>query len=392
MTASLKQTDKSKFYDNCFVISIFSMMGILLALPYQNNGLISLCTYVIAICAVIMCAVYFLENFEYVARHEFAVLFLALVCLVAIFLSHSDFRGNIVAAACFLEIPIFMLCGKEIKSKRPAKTFLWVQYILSLYYLNLSLTDKAYYYNHGIYGATTLEELTLSYRNPNETAMYLFACFLSLLIAFLTYKHFVLRLMFGVNAVLIFRLIWMTESRAAIVSAVLALIALVLYRVIPVSSFVTKVAIAIPWVMVAIIYFFNDQLVDMNFLGSSVETGRINVFDKVFSSLNLKKILFGDFATHSFNNLHNVYISIFGTIGIFGVILYSSYLSSVLISQSQRDVYNPSMKMAYVGVLLMVVYASVEAAYFVGGSAYAMCFIGIYTCFVLDENVSHEEF
>ncbi len=390
MTASLKQTNKSKFYDNCFVISIFSMMGILLALPYQNNSLISLGTYVIAFCAILMGAWYYLEHFKYLSRHELSLLFLALVCVVALFFSHSDLRTNIVETACFLEIPMFMLCGKEIKTKRPAKTFLWVQYILSFYYIFLSLTSKAHYYVHSRYGATSIEELTLAYRNPNETSMYLFACFLSLLIAFLSYRRFVLRLMFSVNAVLIFRLIWMTQSRAGIVSAILTIVALVLYKVIPVSSFVTKAAIAIPWVMVAIIYFFNEQLVEINFLGSSVETGRLGVFDQVFGSLNLKKILFGDFATHSFDNLHNVYISVFGTIGIFGVILYASYLSSVLISQSQRDVHNASEKMSYLGVLLMVVYSSVEATFFVGGSAFAMCFIGAYSCFVLGD-ISQEE-
>lgn len=391
MTSSLNHTSKEKFYDNCFVISIFSMMGILVALPYQNTALISLCTYVIAICAVVMCAAYYIENFKYVARHEFSLLILALVCVLSISLSNSDIRTNVVEAACFLEIPMFMLCGKGIKSKRPAKTFLWGQYILSFFYLYLSLTSKSHYFVHEKYGPTSIEELTLAYRNPNETSMYLFACFLSLIVAFLTYKRFSLRVMFGVNAVFVFRMIWMTQSRAGIVSSVLAIFALVLFKIVPVSRVVTKLAIAIPWVMVAIIYFFNEKLVEINFLGSSVETGRLSIFDKVFANMTFKKLLFGDFAAHSFDNLHNVYISVFGTIGIFGVILYASYLSSVLISQSNRSAVTASEKMAYFGVLLLMVYSSVEATFFVGGSAFAMCFIGVYTCFVSGEIESSDE-
>ena len=389
MTPYSKQTEKSSFYDICFIISIFAMVGILLALPYQNNRIVSLGTYVIAGCAFIMCIRYFFEHLQYVSRIDISLFALVLVCIIAMLFSHSDFKANIVSAACFLEIPMFILCCKETKSKNPAKVFLWAQYIMSFYYLYLSRGSKAYYYK-GLYGDTTIDELTLAYRNPNETSMYLFACFLSLLIAFFFYKRFILKLMFGANAVMVFKLVWLTQSRAGIVSCVLAIIAFVLIKIIPVNSFVTKLAIAVPWIMVAIIYFFNEKLVEINFLGSSVETGRINVFDKVLGNLNFIKFLFGDFATHSFDNLHNVYISIFGTIGIFGVILYSSYLSNALISSSDKTVDNLSDKMAYLCVLLMVVYSSVEAALFVAGSAYAMCFVGVYACFVLEDKSRYD--
>ncbi len=387
MTSS-KQSTKSSFYDVCFTISIFAMMGILLALPYQNNRLISFGTYAIAGCAVIMCARYFIEHLQYVPSEEIAFWGLAVICVISVLVARAVSFASIVSVICFLEIPMFMLCAKETMTKKPAIIFLWVQYILSFYYIYLSRTDKANYYI-GFYGTSTIDELTLGYRNPNETAMYLFTCFLSLLIAFLFYKRFILRLMFGINAVMIFRLVWLTESRAGIVSCILVIIAIFLIKWVPVGKFVTKIAIAVPWVMVAAIYFFNDALVDIHFLGSSVETGRINVFDQVFKNINFFKFLFGDFLRHTFDNLHNVYISIFGTIGIFGVLLYSSYLSNSLLSQSNRTIHNISEKMAYVGILLFVIYSSVEATFFVGGSAFAMCFIGVYSFFIMQNNASN---
>lgn len=389
MTPFLKEKKKSNFYDNCFIISIFAMLAILLALPYQNNGIISLGTYAIAGCSVFMCIKYFLEHFNYSMRREMPFLSLVCVCVVAVIFSPADIKTNLVVIICFLEIPMFLLCGKEIKTKLPAKIFLWVQYALSFYYLHLSLTDKAYYFKTS-FGETELEELTLAYHNPNETAMYLFACFLSLLIAILFYKRLILRILFGVNAVLIFILVWLTQSRAGMLSCILAVVAFAFIKKIKVSSFIAKIAIAIPWVMVAAIYFFNEQLAEINFLGSSFETGRINVFEQVFSQLDVGRFLFGDFAVHRFDNLHNVYISVFGTIGIFGVIIYALYLSNMLITQSGRTIHNFSEKMAFYGMLLMVIYASVEATFFVGGSAYAMCFIGIYISSVFGIDVSDD--
>lgn len=388
MTSS-KQSTKSSFYDICFTISIFAMMGILLALPYKNNSLISLGTYTIAGCAVVMFVRYFIDHLQYVPWEEIVFVGLAVICVIAVLVDRAVSFASLVSVICFLEIPMFMLCAKETMTKKPAIIFLWVQYILSFYYIYLSRTDKANYYV-GFYGTTTIDELTLGYHNPNETAMYLFTCFLSLLIAFLFYKRFILRLMFGINAVMIFRLVWLTESRAGIVSCALAVVAFILIKLIPVGKFVTKIAIVVPWLMVAAIYFFNDKLVEIEFLGSSVETGRINVFDQVFKGINFFEFLFGDFLKHTFDNLHNIYISIFGTIGIFGVLLYSSYLSNSLLSQSNRTIHDISEKMAYVGILLFVIYSSVEATFFVGGSAFAMCFIGVYACFMFGDGVSKE--
>ena len=388
MTSS-KQSTKSSFYDICFTISIFAMMGILLALPYQNNSLISLGTYTIAGCAVVMFVRYFIDHLQYVPWEEIVFVGLAVMCVIAVLVDRAVSFASLVSVICFLEIPMFMLCAKETMTKKPAIIFLWVQYILSFYYIYLSRTDKANYYI-GFYGTTTIDELTLGYHNPNETAMYLFTCFLSLLIAFLFYKRFILRLMFGINAVMIFRLVWLTESRAGIVSCALAVVAFILIKLIPVGKFVTKIAIAVPWLMVAAIYFFNDALVEIEFLGSSVETGRIDVFQNALKGMNFFRFLFGNFSI-SFNNMHNVYITVFATIGIFGVILYSSYLSNSLISQSDKVVNNLSEKMAYVGVLLFVIYSSVEAAMMVSGSAYAVCFTGIYVYFSYDQDESEED-
>ncbi|MEE0929160.1 MAG: hypothetical protein UIG59_08200 [Acutalibacteraceae bacterium] len=312
-----------------------------------------------------------------------ALILLIVICVMALLFSHSNIGQNLIDLMCFLEIPIFMLCGKEISSKNTPKVFLWLQYALSFYYIYLSGTDKAYCFN-GKYGVIYLEELTLSYRNPNETAIYLLVCFITLLVAITTYKKLILKLMFAINAGFIFYLVWLTICRAGIVVCVLAVIGLLFLKVFPIKRIITRIALIIPIIMVAVIYLFNDELVEMQFLGSSVDTNRIGVYEQVFSNLQLHEIFLGDFATHSFGNLHNAYISIFGTIGIFGVIIYAYFMYHTLMSHTKSLEYNMSQKMAYIGILLIIIHSAVEAAFFIGGSAYAMGFICLYTLFVFN--------
>ena len=54
MTLTLKKSNKFNLYDICFIVSAFSMLIILLSIPYEINRGISLGTYAIAGCSMLV--------------------------------------------------------------------------------------------------------------------------------------------------------------------------------------------------------------------------------------------------------------------------------------------------------------------------------------------------
>ena len=377
MTLTLKKSNKFNLYDICFVVSAFSMLIILLSIPYEINRGISLGTYAIAGCSILALAKYLVEHMRKMPIQGILLLVLIVICVAAFGFSHSNIRANLVKLVCFLEIPIFMLCSKEITSKRTVEVFLWVQYALSFYYIYLSFSDKAHIFK-GPYGLIQMEELTMSYHNPNEASMYLTCCLLVLMIGITFYKQNWIKILFAVNAIYMVYLINLTQSRAGIISALIAIIMFVCNKWIKINKIFTRTALVIPLVMAVLIYFFNEQLAEIKILGESMETGRKDVFEQVFSVLEFTEIFTGDFATHAFDNLHNVYISIFATIGIFGVLCYVFYFEKTLFLIAEKKDLTSYSKAACVGVLTLLVYSSVEATIFTGGSAFAVCFVSVY--------------
>ena len=383
MTVSFKKSEKFNLYDICFVLSAMAMVAILLALPYEKTKMISLGTYVIAGCSGLMIAKYLLKYKLETATQGVLLLVLAAVCAMAIVLSPSNIRQSLIKAVCFLEIPVFMLCGKELSSKRAAESFLWCQYLLSFYYLYLSFSDKAYLYE-GPYEVIEREELTLSYHNPNEAAIYLTCCFLTMMIGMAFYKKIGLKFLFGASGAWTLYLVNLTRSRAGIIASLIAIVFFVFHKRVKIKKDSTRIALAMPFVMAILIYFFNEKLVEFKVLGESAETGRKAVFDQVFEVLDFSEIFTGDFGVFAFDNLHNVYVSVFATIGILGLFFYILYFANVLDSVAEKKLSKIYNKFAYIGVVVLLSYSSVEATIFTGGSAFAMCFMSIFVFCTFD--------
>lgn len=382
-------------YDICFAFSAIAMLVILVAIPQKMNNLVSLGTYAIGGCAIVVLVVSFMDDFRRINLKEICLILLIAVTFFALYISYtgtpehlildedSELKNHLVALLCFFEIPIFMVGATKLKSKGTIQVFLWTQYILSFYYLYLSRTDKAYFFE-GQYSDIYLDELTLSYHNPNEASIYLTCCFFTLLIGTRVYKKLFPKILFWINAVAVLRLVLLTQSRAGTVSCILGLAFYFLYKMIPISKLITRIALFAPLVMAFLIYFFNEELSNVKFLGSAFDTDRKNVFDRVFENLELYEIFAGDFQTHLFGNLHNMYISIFATIGIFGVIFYILYCDTLLVKLSEKDSVLPYQKIAYLCVLMLIIYSSVESALFCSGSAFAMNFISVFMLFVFE--------
>ena len=218
-------------YDVCFVISAIAMLVILVALPQEMNNFVSLGTYVIGGCAIVVLAISFMDDFRKIDIKGILLILLMAIAFFALYISYtgnpehlildedSELKNHLVALLCFFEIPIFMLGATKVKSKVTKHFFFWVQYILSFYYIYLSTTNKAYFFE-GEYKDIYLDELTLSYHNPNEASIYLTCCFFTLLIATRAYKKLFPKVLFWINAIAVLRLVLLTKSRAGMIACI----------------------------------------------------------------------------------------------------------------------------------------------------------------------------
>lgn len=356
-------------------IMLIGMMVIQLFIPLRISFMVSLGIWAIfasSIFSFVVAGIPRKKNNQY--------LFIVLVMILNIFFSMLcafalSYRGLVVALS-FLEIPLFMAAYPNINNSSIRKAVYRCFVILSVYYIILSFTSLSNIY-YMKYGVRQMEFLTLGYNNPNETAMYLFACLIVLVSLWFELKTFATKVFLAVDIALILRLLWLTLSRTGVLLGVLFLVLTLCFRKNRIPNFVRNISVMIPLVFLFLTLTLNEWLLNWNVLGEQVETGRGAVYGRVIENLDLLAILVGRYNFY-FENLHNAFWTIFATIGIFGTALYWGFMNSKFrVIQNQIKV-NDVGKVALIGLLCIFVYTSTEAAFLTSGGTFAAMFISIY--------------
>lgn len=377
---------KEQFFDVCFSLSLIAMVMILMAMPFRRNAIVSLGTYMIAAASLMLIIKMLYEQSSSMPRPVFYMLALLIITALSAFVfSSAGVWQSIVKILCFLEIPVLMLGFQKQVNKKWLTAVMVAQYVLSWYYMYVLNTDRAYFYI-GPYGETFIEQITLGYNNPNEVAIYLLCCFMVLCSAIVFFKKAILKILFAVNAILVFRLLVMTESRTAVFLAIITIFVMLFRRKIQIKKIYVRTALFVPLLAVLAIYFFDDKFAEWKLFGFSLEMGRKAVFDQLFDTLAFHEVFVGNFATNQFANFHNVYISIFGTIGIIGAIVYALFMFSTMYSIAEKEKMAAHKMIGVVNVLLLIMQSSTESSLFVSGSAFAMSFISVYCTAVVQDD------
>lgn len=310
---------------------------------------------------------------------DIATIALYLLIITTLFTAfcYSDFSySTIVVVGCFLEIPILMCAFTKDIEKSIRKMLFYFNIVLSLFYVVISLSPLAHLYTTA-WGAKEIPELTLSYNNPNETAMYLFACVVVLASMLPEAKNKIFRIFVSVDICYLIYLIILTKSRTIIFVTAIFLFLIILYNKKSIPKYFRIIAFCIPVVFMTIVLYFRDNLKDYIILGDTFDTGRDSIYSRVFDDLNFLEFLFGDFS-FKFQNLHNAVISIFGTIGILGTILFYYFLLRKFKDINIGNTTSVSRKRAFIGLLCIVLITSTEAAFFTAGSAFSISVFSIY--------------
>ena len=161
-----------------------------------------------------------------------------------------------------------------------------------------------------------------------------------------------------------------TDCRAAIALTAAVLLATVFCKRISFGRFARNIIVFFPLGFVLLLLAL-PGLGEMKFLGSALDTGRSSLYLNYLDNLTLQKFLFGDFVEYPLNNMHNAYLTIAASLGIFvGIVftavLYLAYKRCCMVSLQKKE--NMALLL---GLTAILIHSAVEAAVLVNGSVYA---------------------
>ena len=111
-------------------------------------------------------------------------------------------------------------------------------------------------------------------------------------------------------------------------------------------------------------------------MGEVLDTGRTEIFLSRIAEQGIDEVIFGRFS-YFFENSLNAYISVFLTIGIFGLLLFLAIMFS-FIKKCNKFSKTKWNLVAFAALLVIIFHSSTESANLVSGSFYAASFYSIY--------------
>lgn len=367
---------------------VIGLMMILIAEPLNATSFSSLGVWLIFI-AIVSIAVITMVEKKHIHANAITIttMLFAVIGIFSMALCNQISYKSLVTLMSALEIPLFIASVKQISSKRLTVVIYKCFVLVSLFFIVISFTSIAHSYKNE-YGTFQADFLTLGYENPNQTGMLLSACVAVLLSYFYHVDSIGKKALIALDIAYMLFLIYRTESRASIVVAALSLV----------FSFVKKkkiierlgwVCYIVPMCFSLLLALFYEQIGQMYFLGDVFDTGRLFIYSNVLHNMDFKSFFLGQYS-YQFSNLHNLYVSLFATVGIFGTVVLA-VLYFFVNKQLSRTYETDSARVAYVAICLYMLHASVESAMFLFGSVYAAIIISLYILCINKEDADDVE-
>ena len=297
-----------------------------------------------------------------------ALVITTLVCYL--FTCRGSFLGRAVQYMCFLMLPGCFVLYRRIKNVKKIKNAVYIANIAySLLLIFLSFMKNSHYY-FGEYGLRIVQELTLGYTNPNETAIYLMLPFFLMLSAVFSVKANWKKFALAALAAQLLYMVWATKSRTCIILCMAALILIFAQRIFRIGRLGTIVATFLPLIAFLVVMLFPEWVTTQSVMGEVADTGRYRLFDSFFNKLNLESVLIGDYLTYGGSNMHNSFLSIMAMFGLPVAILYIFFLHRAL--QNYRNYENTLGKYAaFIGLLMVIAHGASEGTLLTAGTVYA---------------------
>jgi len=362
----------SKIYVFSLYSALIGQVCMLVGLPFQISLVTTLGTYLIVGASFLCLGVWLFEGEHNDVHGKLLFVFVIIFTLLSLTYSWVFSFEIFIKVFSFWELPIFLLTAEKIKSKRGKK----VIYAINMFYPILFAVLLASPISHRYfdeYGIVEHENITLGYGNPNETSVYLMVNFIVLLAAVIRFHNIFLKIVCFLEAAFVAYLIFLTDSRAAMIVVIsVALMSLFLKRI-QLNRLILFCVFAIP-----IFFFFALKwFPGATIFGEAFDTGRAEMYIRVFEQMNFGKFLLGNFAEFRLENMHNALLSIFASIGVMGAIVFVVILYRQ-VKKLEKTVALKERRVLLIGVLAVIIHSSVEAAILVSGTAYATLFFTLY--------------
>lgn len=357
----------------CLYVTLICNFFILLGNPVKNSFMVSWATRPLILLVFAMTVLAIINMVRKVRVETADVYFLAVICLSAISMAVAGVSGVLKAAVsylCFLMLPGYIVLYRRADNISRLKMAVYIANVLYTgIYIYYRFTDRAFSFRDE-YGEKIIEDLTLGYRNPNETGMYLMLSFFIMLSAAFAAKKWWQRWGAFLLSGVLFYLLWETDSRSCIALAAIVLI-LAVFKWLPRLKMGARlIAFLIPLISLVLVRVIPDTLKELNFMGEAMDTGRYFVFNRYFDGLTVGSFLFGDVAKYPGNNMHNSYLSILAMFGVLVTIVYILFFNTSLKAYYNK-LSNTQSYVAYAGVLAVIIHGAAEGALLMAGTVYA---------------------
>ncbi len=354
----------------------------LYALPRDMFSLISLSNRVLMIIWIVFVGAALIKKLEqrFPVRVAGALVLVILSVMAYFFASINNTAlavGNGLKLLGFLILPIMLLYSTVFQIDARAKTAVLIfNLAASLVFIDLYNSDKRYIFE-GPYDMVQLDVITLGYPNPNQTAMYLFLCAVSLAAGAFYFKPVLIKAIFAADTVCMAWFLQQTGARSAALLFVTFLVLIWVTGKREVSGLWVSIALLVPLLYVLVLPLASDVTV----MGESMFNGREAIFNRYFRNLNFSSFILGDLNRFKFENLHNGYVAIAASVGVPACAGYIHLMKTCLQINRPRRGAPASERVAFVGFLCAVMYTCAEAAFFVGGATYAMLVFSVCVLF-----------
>lgn len=283
----------------------------------------------------------------------------------------TAFLQHLISLVCFFMLPVSLLLYKNMYNvKAMQKVIYGVNWVYTILWTVLSFSSVSHVY-YGEYGARIVEELTLGYANPNQTGIFLMISFIIAFCAFLRDIKYDQKVLYLLQCVWTFVLVCRTQSRACIILSAAVVLVWFFGKLKKIGGKVTLCCFLLPFLVACLLILGGEKVQDFLILGEEFDTGRVDLFNSIFSRLTFGTFLFGNFSGYIGSNLHNSYITIFAVFGVIGFFVYLAFFCKIV-----KDYYiqinkkSSSAMLAYLGVLAVIAHGSIESTLLTAGMVY----------------------
>lgn len=293
-----------------------------------------------------------------------SIFVLSMFCAIIIpqILMGKGSYGSIVDLMHFLELPVLLFCFRNKSRKGVLTKTFFVFLFISVYYFALSFTRSMY---TGFWEKT--KRLILGFENVNQTGIQLLSVMLVLLCATSYFKNWLYKIAYFTMSIIMLYLINETTCRTCLVVGAVAIVLFVFHKFFKPNKIVCLVAYLFPIIFALFIMYGENIYSSWEFMGDAFDSGRKDIYVKVFKKLTVPTAFFGKFLARGVTNDHNAFISIFANVGLIGGGMYLTYFLNKLFTTSDNLKFN-HQRVALTGILLLLLYSSTESGVFVNGS------------------------